>query len=198
MHDVVLTRRSPPPEPGNATLPIPDLPLELTLVGMEECPYFGAGSFFTGVVGGGRQHGKGRCEYASGDVYEGEWAAGQRHGKGEYRDHRGGLFIGKFKQNHPWEGTMEQFVYENGDSYHGTWAQGMQEQGAFKRADGHGFVGKFVNNLPFEGVYTRPHTESTPATPALSVSDIDTDSKRSQGPPAPVSYGSRPSSRASK
>jgi len=140
---------------------------------MEECPYFGAGSLFSGIVGAGRQHGKGKCEYGSGDVYEGEWSSGQRHGKGIYSDHRGGRFQGKFKQNHPWEGTMEKFVYDNGDTYHGTWAEGMQEQGAFTRADGHGFVGKFVNNLPFEGVYTRPHTSAAP-TPAVSVSNMST------------------------
>jgi len=137
---------------------------------MEECPYFGAGSIYSGVVGGGRQHGQGRCEYATNDVYEGSWCAGMRHGKGLYKDHKGGVFEGKFKQNHPWEGTMSNFAYENGDSYHGTWSQGMQDQGAFKRADGHGFVGKFVNNLPFEGVYTRPHNpESGPSTPSISL-----------------------------
>jgi len=128
---------------------------------MEECPYFGAGSVYTGVVGGGRQHGKGRCEYASGDVYDGDWCAGERHGKGVYRDHKGGHFRGNFKKNHPWEGTMERFVYENGDCYEGTWKAGMQDQGAFKRNDGHGFVGKFINNLPFEGVYTRPHSDAS-------------------------------------
>jgi len=125
---------------------------------MVDCPYFGAGSLYTGSVTAGRQSGKGQCLYATGDRYQGEWRAGERHGKGEYWDVRGGHFQGKFKDNHPWEGTMENFIYDNGDTYHGTWADGMQQQGAFTRADGHGFVGKFLNNLPYEGVYTRPHT----------------------------------------
>ncbi|CAK4667035.1 unnamed protein product [Aphanomyces euteiches] len=117
---------------------------------------------YVGTCQSGRPWGQGICRYANGSVYTGQWIDGLREGLGIFCDHNGRTFEGEWRNSQPWkehsitpyveislnsedndaendkvpEEGLHTFVYENGDTYTGTFRKGKRH--------GHG---KYVSKL---------------------------------------------------
>ncbi len=97
---------------------------------------------YEGETAGGKRHGKGVMDYASGSRYEGNWVDDRAHGKGIYTLRNETRYQGEFSA-----GKMRGRGVK-------TWPSGARYEGAFVNGDRQGF-GVFIgaNNQRCEGTW---------------------------------------------
>ena len=96
--------------------------------------------------------GYGFAEIMTGGTYEGQFKANERHGKGSYSNETNDeKFVGEFWNDAAIEGI---YYYNNGDTYTGTFLNGMKHGfGEYRYANGAKYIGGYNNDL-MEGLGT--------------------------------------------
>ncbi len=127
------------------------------------------GSVYDGDVVNCMKHGKGELKFEDGSEYKGEFINDQYSGKGKYTRKDGSGYEGEYKNGlYHGNGTLTvaglgtytggfqkgmkdgegSFVYENGDSFKGTYRNDIRVEGVYKWNDGDSIEGSFIGNMP--------------------------------------------------
>lgn len=115
----------------------------------------GEGWWYEGHLLNGQLHGKGTMRYASGAMFSGEWVNDRAQGQGKLLNKEGiVLFNGQWTNGLAYKGALNTEskphgqgvgVYDNGDRYEGTWANGkMEGKGIMIYMNGKEYIGDWV------------------------------------------------------
>ena len=79
---------------------------------------------YVGKVKDGKPNGKGECSYDKGrGNYKGSWRDGERHGLGTLTWSNGNKYVGEYKDDNRWNGT----IYDKNENIIGTVVNGVKQ-----------------------------------------------------------------------